>query len=102
MHHEMNFGKNFFKRVTSEKYIVKVRRDLQGKSMKPHLWLTINPQRGRKMLKLVVPYVLTPSEFDTFATTIENLRTSSGHVLVMGKYIKKKNFGGLNHMITMF
>jgi hypothetical protein len=63
--------------------------------MKPHLWLSINPQRDKKMLKLVAPYLLTPSEFDTFATTIENLQTSSRHVLVMGKYIKKKNFGSL-------
>jgi hypothetical protein len=47
------------------------------------------------MLKLVAPYVLTPSEFDTFTTTIENLQTPLRHVLVMGKYIKKKNFGSL-------
>jgi hypothetical protein len=35
------------------------------------------------------------SEFDYFATTIENLKTPLGHILVMGKYVGKKNFGGL-------
>ncbi len=72
-----------------------MRQDLQHRGMKPHLWLTIDPQRGKKILKLVAPYVLTPSEFDTFATTIENFRTPSRHVSVMGKYIRKKSFGGL-------
>jgi len=41
--------------------------------MKQHMWLVINPQRGGKMLKLATPYALTPSEFDIFVTTIENL-----------------------------
>ncbi len=91
----MNFANNFLKIVINEKDTVKVRQDLQHRGMKPHLWLTINLQRGRKMLKLVAPYVLTLSEFDTFTTTIENLRTPLGHVFVMGKYIKKKNFGNL-------
>jgi hypothetical protein len=95
MHHEMNFVKNFLKIVIGEKDTLKVRRDLQHRGMKPHLWLTINPQRGRKMLKLIAPYVSTPSEFDTFATTIENLQTPSGRVSMMGKYIRKFFFGGL-------
>jgi hypothetical protein len=47
------------------------------------------------MLKPIAPYVLTPSEFDTFVTTIENLWTPLGHVSMMGKYIKKKFFGNL-------
>jgi hypothetical protein len=38
------------------------------------------------MLKLVAPYVLMPSKFDTFATTIENLWTPSRHVSMMGMY----------------
>jgi hypothetical protein len=95
MHHEMNFANNFLKIMTDENDIMKVRRDLQHRGMKPHLWLIINLQRSRKMLKLVAPYVLTPSEFDTFATITENLWTPSRHVSVMGNYIRKKNFGGL-------
>jgi hypothetical protein len=47
------------------------------------------------MLKLVAPYVLTKSKFDTFATTIKNLRTPSRHVSIMGMYIRKKNFSNL-------
>jgi hypothetical protein len=99
MHHEMNFAKNFLKIMTDENDIMKVRRDLQHRGMKPHLWLIINLQRSRKMLKLVAPYVLTPSEFDTFATITENLWTPSRHVSVMGNYIRKKNFGGLKFLL---
>jgi hypothetical protein len=46
-------------------------------------------------LKPTIPYILTTSEFDFFATTIKNLKTPLGHVLAMGKHIKKKNFGAL-------
>jgi hypothetical protein len=84
--------------VVNEKDIVKVKSGLQWRSMRQHLWLTINPRRGGKMLKptaLATLYVLMPNEFDTFATTIENLQTPSKHVSMMGKYIRKKNFGGL-------
>jgi len=81
--------------MIGEKDIVKVKRDLQRRSMKQHLWLVINLQRGGKMLKPAAPYVLRPSEFDIFATTIENLQTPLRHVSRMGKYIKKKNFGSL-------
>jgi hypothetical protein len=81
--------------VIGENDTVKVRRDLQCKGMKQHLWLVINLPRGGKMLKPIAPYVFTPSEFDIFATIIENLRTPSGHVSVMGKYNRKKNFKSL-------
>jgi len=47
------------------------------------------------MLKLVVGYVLTTTEFDYFATTIDNMKTPSGHVSTMGKHIRKKKFGAL-------
>jgi hypothetical protein len=47
------------------------------------------------MLKLVVGYVLTTTEFDYFATTIDNMKTPSGHVSTTGKHIRKKNFGAL-------
>jgi hypothetical protein len=47
------------------------------------------------MLKLVVGYVLTTIEFNYFATTIENMKTPSGHVSTIGKHIRKKNFGAL-------
>ncbi len=74
---------------------MKVKKDLQHRSMKQHLWLAINLRRGGKMLKLATPYVLRPSEIDIFATTIENLQTPSRHVSTMGKYIRKKNFGNI-------
>lgn len=54
-----------------------------------------NPRKGGKMLKPMAPYVLITSDFDSFATTIKNLKTHLGYVLVMGKYIRKNNFGGL-------
>jgi hypothetical protein len=98
MYCEQNFAKNILKIVTSKKDAMKVKRDLQCKSMRQHLWLAINLQRGGKMVKLATlatPYVLRPSEFDTFATIIENLQTPSKHVSTMGKYIRKKNFGSL-------
>jgi len=95
MHCEQNFAKNILKTVTGEKDTMKMRRDLQHKGMKKHLWLAINPQRGGKMLKPTTPYALIPSGFDIFVTIIENLQTPSGHVSVMGQYIRKKNFEGL-------
>jgi hypothetical protein len=48
------------------------------------------------MLKPATPYVLTSEEFDTFASTIETLKTPTGHISNMSQYIRKKNFGALN------
>jgi hypothetical protein len=52
MHCEMNLVKNFLKTITGKKDTVKVRLDLQRKGIRPHLWLSANPRRGGKMLKL--------------------------------------------------
>ncbi len=81
--------------MTGQKDIVKVKHDLQHKGIISHLWLTANLRRGGKMLKLAIGYVLTTTEFDYFATTIENMKIPSRHVSAMGKHIRKKNFGAL-------
>jgi hypothetical protein len=47
------------------------------------------------MLKLAAPYVLTTTEFNTFASIIENIKTPSSHVSTMAQYIRQKYFGGL-------
>jgi hypothetical protein len=67
MHCEMNLAKNFLKTITGKKDTVKVRRDLQQKGIRLHLWLTANPRRGGKMLKLAAPYVLSNRDFKVFA-----------------------------------
>jgi hypothetical protein len=59
---------------------VKVRRDLQCRGIKPHLWLIANLKRGGKMLKPTTLYVLTNVEFDIFASFVENLKILLGHV----------------------
>jgi hypothetical protein len=74
----------FLKIIIREKNTVKVQCVLQRKGIKPHLWLIANLRRGGKMLKLVMPYVLTIVEFNIFAFVIENLRTPLGHVSNMG------------------
>jgi hypothetical protein len=103
---QIELCKKILKTMTWKKDNVKVWWDLKWRGIKLHLWLTPNPREGRKMLKLMAPYVLTTSEFDYFVTTIENLKTSLEHVLVMGKYIRKKNFGGLEshdyHILMQF
>lgn len=67
MHCEQNFRKNILKIVIGEKDSVKVRRNLQDRSIRLHLWLTTNPQRHGNMLKPEAPYVLTTAEFETFS-----------------------------------
>jgi hypothetical protein len=47
------------------------------------MWLIANLRRGGNMLKLVAPYVLTTTKFNTFAFIIENLKTPLGHVSTM-------------------
>ena len=95
MHCELNLSKNILKTITGHKDTVKVRRDLQRRGIRKHLWLTNNPKKPGKMLKPAAPYVLTSEEFDTFASTIESLRTPSGHISNITPYIRKKIFGGL-------
>jgi hypothetical protein len=85
MHCEMNLAKNFLKTVVGTKDTVKVRRDLQRKNIKKHLWLVRNPRRGRKMLKPATPYVLNDDKFKVFANTIENLKTSKRAFIKFGK-----------------
>ena len=95
MHCEMNLAKNFLKTITGKKDTVKVRRDLQRKGIRPHLWLIPNPRRGGKMMKPAAPCVLSDSEFDKFASRIESLKTPSGFSSALGQHIRKKKFGGL-------
>jgi hypothetical protein len=95
VHYEMNLAKNFLKTITGLKDTVKVRRDLQRKGIRKHLWLTTDPRRAGKLMKPAAPYVLSDAEFDVFASTIESLRTPSGYASVLGKHIRSKKFGGL-------
>jgi len=102
MHCEQKFTKNILKIVIGEKRSVKVRHDLQHRGIRLHLWLTTNPQKDKKMLKPIPPYVLTTVEFETFSTTIENLKTPSRHVSIMGKYIKNFFLVGSSHVTIIF
>jgi hypothetical protein len=47
------------------------------------------------MMKPSALYVLFDKEFEVFASTIERLKTPLGYVLLLGKHIWKKKFGGL-------
>ena len=91
----MNLTKNILKTITGKKDTVKVRRDLQRRNMRQHLWLTPNPRNSAKMLKLRAPYVMSEDEFEKFTRCIETLKTPSGYSSDLGKCIRKKNFGGL-------
>ena len=95
MHCELNLAKNFLKTITGKKDTVKVRRDLQRRNMRRHLWLTRHPRNPNKMLKPQASYVLTDQEFEKFAGCLESLKTPSGFSSDIGKCIRKKNFGGL-------
>jgi hypothetical protein len=57
------------------------------------LWLTAN-QRG-KMMKPQASYVLTPTEFEVFAQTLESLKFPTGYSSNLGKHIRGKKFGAL-------
>jgi hypothetical protein len=85
MHCEMNLAKNFLKTIISVKDTVKVRRDLQRRNIRRHLWLTRNLRRAGKMLKPAAPYVLSDEEF----------KTPTGHSSGLGKHTRKKKLGGL-------
>ena len=95
MHCEMNLAKNFLKTITGKKDTVKVRRDLQRRNIRRHLWLTPSPRNPAKMVKLAAPYVLTHAEFESFVRCIESLKTPTGYSSDLGKHLRKKNFGGL-------
>jgi hypothetical protein len=82
MHCEANFSKNILKTVTGHKDTVKVRRDLQRRGIRPHLWLIPHPRKNGKMLKPAAPYVLTSEEFEVFAGVIDpedTIRTCFEH-----------------------
>jgi hypothetical protein len=93
MHCEMNLAKNFLKTITGKKDTVKVRRDLQRRGIRKHLWLVANPRRGGKMLKPATPYVV--SDREVFVQTLESLRMPSGYASNLGKRIRSKKYGAL-------
>jgi hypothetical protein len=72
MHCEMNLAKNFLKTITGKKDTVKVKRDLQRRGIRRHLWLT-------KMFKPAASYVLSDDEFKQFVNCIESLKTPTGY-----------------------
>ena len=91
----MNLAKNFLKTITGKKDIVKVRRDLQRRNVRMHLWMIPNSKKPSKMMKPRALYVLTDEEFEKFATCIKSLKTPNGYSSNLEKCIRKKNFGGL-------
>ena len=91
----MNLSKNFLKTISGKKDIVKVRRDLRRRNIRPHLWLTQSARNPNKMVKPAAPYVLSKTEFEAFVSCIESLKTPTGYCSVLGKHLRKKNFGGL-------
>ena len=95
MHCELNLAKNILKTIAGKKDSVKVRKDLQRRNMRRHLWLTPHPQKLGKMVKPRASYVLTEEEFEKFAQCIESLKVPSGYLVDLKKSIRKKNFGGL-------
>jgi hypothetical protein len=95
MHCEMNLAKNFMKTITGMKDTVKVRRDLQRRRIRRHLWLMPHSRKTGKLVKPAAPYVLSEKEFEVFASTIERLKTPSGYSAELGKHIRKRNFRGL-------
>jgi hypothetical protein len=97
MHCEMNLAKNFLKTILGNKGTVKIRRDLQRRNIRKHLWLTAISERGGggEIIKLHASYVLTPEEFGVFAQTIESLKMPTGYSSALGKHIWGKKFGSL-------
>jgi hypothetical protein len=95
MHCELNLAKNFLKTIAGKKDTVKVRRDLQRRNVRKHLWLTPHPRKAGKMVKPRASYVLTDEEFEKFVQCVESLKTPSGYSSDLAKCLRKKNFGGL-------
>ena len=95
MHCKLNLAKNILKTITGKKDSVKVRRDLQRRNLRRHLWLTPHPRKPGKMVMPRASYVLTKEEFDKFTRCIESLKLPSGYSANLKKSIRKKNFGGL-------
>ena len=95
MHYEVNLAKNILKTITGKKDSVHVRRDLQRRNVRRHLWLTPHPSKPGTMVKPRASYVLTEEEFQMFAKCIESLKLPSGYSADLKKSIRKKNFGGL-------
>jgi hypothetical protein len=91
----MNLAKNFLKTISGIKDTVKVRRDLQRRKIRRHLWLTAHSERGGKLMKPHALYVLIPAEFELFAQTIELLKTPTAYSSSLGRHIRGKKFGSL-------
>ena len=94
MHCEQNLSKDILKTNTRHKNTVKVRRNLQHRGIKKHLWLTSNPKKPGKMLNHTAPYVLTSEEFDIFAHIIESLKAPPGHISTHISIHTEEEFGG--------
>jgi hypothetical protein len=102
MHCETNLAKNFLKTICRNKDAMKVGRDLQGRGLRWHLWLTNNPLRPMKMFKLATLYVLFDEDFRKFANCIKLMKTSKGYAPTLGKHIRRRSLWGLNRLITTY
>ena len=98
MHCERNLAFNTLATISGDKDTVQVRRDLKrmGLDQRNHLFLQPHPRKPGRMLKPAAPYVLTPTEFDQFCTTLEKLKTPSKYVGAnLADNIRKKKWGSL-------
>lgn len=96
IHCEQNFAKIIVKTVTEHNNMVKIRRDLQRRGIKRHLWLIPHPKTNGKILKPTAPYVLTTKKFEVFSSIIENLKIPSCYISNMAQYIHKRKYRNLN------
>ena len=97
MHCEKNFCENILKTICGfkEKDSVRVRRDMQREGIRKHLWMVKDPRNPSRMIKPAANYVLTPSEFNTFCTRLENLKVPSGYSSEIGQHIRNRKFSAL-------
>ena len=98
MHSEKNLADNILRTISGDKDTVQVRRDMQrmGLEQRNHLFLQPHPRKPGRMIKPSAPYVLTPSEFDKFCSTLEALKTPSKYMGAnLADNIRKKKWGSL-------
>jgi hypothetical protein len=96
MHVEKNVCENIVRTICGEKDDNKeVRWDLETQNIRPHLWLTQNPQNPTQWMMPHANYVLNKRELSTFQNRFASLKVLFDYLVSLAKHFSTRRWGSM-------
>jgi hypothetical protein len=95
MHCEKNFAENIMKTLLGNKDTTAIRKDLQAKGLRPHLWLQPTGPRLDRVFMPDVPFILLKEDKVEFFQTLRSIKFPNDYVSNLHKKISRGKLSSL-------